>query len=896
MINLIKFIKQDYPSGSKENPFYYIIEKCMEYFHADYCSYLAPDYQSGIWQVKTCIKSEHDKYEIVNLPIELQIGKMYSLIKTNHSEVEPYSGIEPGICNIALYAKKTVFVEDIKNNAKYKQQYVKQFEDVKHEIAVPLMCYIEGDISAIGVIVLDYNDLGNYLSSKDKIEKQTNFEIEFGNFVFKKIYKTASNHCEKIIYDISKLEKIDFDNSYEAGILNKALSELWPRLVYYSIWSGSVNQEINGEDKTFVRIASYFSDCKTNKKYNEETGIMDYIFSQDSNTTYGKILKHILADYRAGKSDNLVVRQRMTGKDHKSIKTIFNKFLYGENQNTVRDFHFIPIIENIVKKGKSQETVSCVIVLFFEDFGDIHIIKQEQIKRMSQLIYDRIKFSQYKKTIELQNTIKKISIDIFDNFKSFIKKLGGNLLNAVPCEKIAIWMITDYNTKCYSMKAEKDSFEYFDIEDKTALHMITNCLKEKKSRTSYKDESNSFSEICSGCHIIADNAYKSCMTVKVKGPKGIIRAILFFFNRKKPLLANSQAFSIIDQNSMEDISRLFGLILSLYDAREKERKLRSLLPHEFASPISALSNKLKDIENIINQLMIYLPKQKNAKSLLLNKKLSDCWLSCESIANNSENYIKYIKKDTRVTPEPVNLSDMIHQIFHIFSKKFKLSKQIYILIHGINPDQIINCQRAMLFSIIHNVFDNAYKYSHRYTVFYIKVSEDYTHIKISFINYGIGIGEYERGSLFDLFYQSKNIKKEYESSVQRSHGIGLGFAKWYVEECHKGKINFMPSQRLDSFNPFFLYIIKNIFNSEDIYNSAYQGNNKMLNAQVDESIKNFFLDENIKKFYKKVKPLGTLGEFLFKHILEIETFKNELVLLMPKKFKGNVYGEENTVY
>ncbi|MGR3855128.1 MULTISPECIES: HAMP domain-containing sensor histidine kinase [Chryseobacterium] len=79
-----------------------------------------------------------------------------------------------------------------------------------------------------------------------------------------------------------------------------------------------------------------------------------------------------------------------------------------------------------------------------------------------------------------------------------------------------------------------------------------------------------------------------------------------------------------------------------------------------------------------------------------------------------------------------------------------------------------------------NLIENACKYSADKSC-HIEIETKQEHIKIHFIDHGIGISEKDLSKIFDLFYRGSN------KSFEKGNGIGLSIVKRIVE-IHEGKL------------------------------------------------------------------------------------------------------------
>jgi signal transduction histidine kinase len=110
---------------------------------------------------------------------------------------------------------------------------------------------------------------------------------------------------------------------------------------------------------------------------------------------------------------------------------------------------------------------------------------------------------------------------------------------------------------------------------------------------------------------------------------------------------------------------------------------------------------------------------------------------------------------------------------------------VTFLCAGTDEPLLVNGDHHRLIQVMANLLSNAAKFSHRDGQVDLSVTRHDGSIRVSVQDYGIGIPESARTSIFDNFTQV-------DSSDQRSKGgsgLGLGIAKKIVE-AHDGQINF----------------------------------------------------------------------------------------------------------
>lgn len=887
-MDILTELKNSFPKNLTENPFDYLILKCLHFFRPKFCSFLAPNMRTGYWDIKTRHTSKIYKEAIV------KVENKYEVLTQIYNKQAIWSKIEAGICNVALCKRHRVYIDDVDATS---YQYIKQFEGIRCEIVIPLICDIpitwkdNALDNIIGCIVLDYEDKDDYDYAKSILNENNNFESFLGDFLYCNIFIKSRTSWDSAITNVTYLSEINFDTNDSIECLNMHLSNIWPSLEYYSVWVADQTYTMDDVEKAFVRIGAIFLKEEMRLEYLQIDEKMEYVLKQSDDHTYAEFLNEYTHHF---KEQNFIYpRHVYKFQNYKPMSDSFRKLLY--RSYTDLDFHFVPLVENN-QNAVSSQVIRGIIVFVFQFPGDSRLIEENKVSILSRYIFDRVSINMYRKTQRLRVAIENNSAKMYSDFKFFIENIQSYLLEVIPADIANLWLMKKGEERSY-FRAKEAKNEYWidDVDQIQKDYVLNQCLSDKKVREAHKHHTD-YMRRCEGCPVkkeYEDNnilTWQSCMVAKITGLKGTPRAIIFLINRRNPSLKNRiQAFSFIDHDTIQDIAGLLGAFFSLHEISGTERTLRTILPHELAAPITSLSHKLKDIETLTAKLIGSSLNNNivDEKVTQLEKKFLDAWISCDAAAQNSENFIKYIKKIEKVRPDNFRLYDLIEQIKHLFTSRFNKKKQIYVLCENFDSSQFIKCNRSMLFSTLHNIFDNALKYSHRYTIFHVrqlKIREDT--LTISFINYGIGIDQDELEKVFDLNYQSRNTFRLSETESERSHGIGLALSKWYIKKCHKGNITFK-SIKKSNFNPFFLYIIKKLIpNGNPIFKDVYEQNELMKNAVLDNDVVDYFKSIEILNFFNNFKPLGPLGEFFFQYVLETETFQNELILSIPKKYKG----------
>jgi len=137
----------------------------------------------------------------------------------------------------------------------------------------------------------------------------------------------------------------------------------------------------------------------------------------------------------------------------------------------------------------------------------------------------------------------------------------------------------------------------------------------------------------------------------------------------------------------------------------------------------------------------------------------------------------------KLTREEFPIGDLIKEGLSS-NKVHARTKDITLLLEDNGAlQEKINGDKNKLFQVMHNMIDNAIKYSENNTVVNIKVDVVGDNVRISVSDQGVGIPEDDLKNLFEPFFRAKNKP----TGGEKSTGLGLFIIKRIVE-AHKGEL------------------------------------------------------------------------------------------------------------
>lgn len=295
---------------------------------------------------------------------------------------------------------------------------------------------------------------------------------------------------------------------------------------------------------------------------------------------------------------------------------------------------------------------------------------------------------------------------------------------------------------------------------------------DKNYKKSYANEKITYANIPSGSYELIAHGYNA------DGFKGENE---FYLPIKinKPFWKTWTAIAIY----MSLFGLLTYLIIKITEANNRKRtdedriKFFVEVAHDIRTPVSLIQLLVKQLIN-----------QKDVKK------------SIELIQRNSENLSEYVtqlldfqkidRNQLNLSVEQVDLKACISNIVSDFNPILE-EKSIDITV---NIDQfLVWFDKAKMTRIFYNLISNAIKYSNEGGQITINASLNENHLKIAFIDDGIGIPEKQQALIFQRFTRGTNVTNKGIPGT----GIGLMLSKKIVE-LHGGEIKIKSKENIGS--------------------------------------------------------------------------------------------------
>ena len=251
----------------------------------------------------------------------------------------------------------------------------------------------------------------------------------------------------------------------------------------------------------------------------------------------------------------------------------------------------------------------------------------------------------------------------------------------------------------------------------------------------------------------------------------------------------NQQFYLLKQSTFLTISSLIFIMIIIFcfiyviRAIFVQKKFSNLLvdfinnmTHEFKTPISTISLVS---ENLSNPVIL----KDEGKILKYTSIIHDESLRMRNQVEKILQMAALEGGEFELNSNQINIHDLIEKAVEKFS--LKIEKQNGEIIKQFNASLFtVEADIVHLANIIHNLLDNAVKYTKQEPTIIITTNNTEHHIKISIKDNGIGLKSDHLKKVFDKYYRVPT------GNVHNVKGVGLGLS--YVKlitEAHNGKVN-----------------------------------------------------------------------------------------------------------
>lgn len=151
----------------------------------------------------------------------------------------------------------------------------------------------------------------------------------------------------------------------------------------------------------------------------------------------------------------------------------------------------------------------------------------------------------------------------------------------------------------------------------------------------------------------------------------------------------------------------------------------------------------------------------------------------------------------RLQLESKDVNQLIEQALDRFAPQAE--KMNIKLESQLEPLFPIKLDTSLISKVIHNLIDNAMKYSPQGSMVTVTTREIGSYVEIAVIDQGIGLSPEEISNLFTRFYRAKNDRTTLVSGT----GLGLYLTKFFIE-AHQGRVEVQSEQGKGSTFKIFL--------------------------------------------------------------------------------------------
>lgn len=211
------------------------------------------------------------------------------------------------------------------------------------------------------------------------------------------------------------------------------------------------------------------------------------------------------------------------------------------------------------------------------------------------------------------------------------------------------------------------------------------------------------------------------------------------------------------------------LILKKID--ELKDEFIGLVSHELRTPLTVVLGALSTIMTEGDRL-----SRRETKQLV-----KDAYWEAELLSDLLANLLELARAQANrllITEEPVNIKDAIESVINNF-KRQAISRDIVV---DCSESIIVIADRVRVQRILHNLLDNAVKYSAQGTKIEVSARKNNGEVLIGVRDEGVGISQENQEKLFEAFQRFQHQNSETDGT-----GLGLVVCKRLVE-AHGGRI------------------------------------------------------------------------------------------------------------
>ena len=200
----------------------------------------------------------------------------------------------------------------------------------------------------------------------------------------------------------------------------------------------------------------------------------------------------------------------------------------------------------------------------------------------------------------------------------------------------------------------------------------------------------------------------------------------------------------------------------------------STVSHEFKSPLTSIRH--------ITDMLVFKRVPTESKKQEYYEIIQQQSERLSHLINNILEFSKLEEGEKKFRFEPVFIDQILQEIVVSFKNSIP-DKDYKVIYKQGNHLPKINADKVAITQVIHNLLDNAFKYSGNSDLIEVYAKSDKKSVIISVKDYGIGIPSEEKDKIYSRFYRIRND----HSQLVKGSGIGLTIVKQIIES-HGGTI------------------------------------------------------------------------------------------------------------
>lgn len=255
---------------------------------------------------------------------------------------------------------------------------------------------------------------------------------------------------------------------------------------------------------------------------------------------------------------------------------------------------------------------------------------------------------------------------------------------------------------------------------------------------------------------------------------------------------------IENQDEIGNLAQAFNeMAQSIHLEEERKKEFLENVAHELRTPLSYMLGYTQAIKDGIVK-----DEEEKQKYLLLISRETQ---RLQKLVGNLMDLAKLDSKQIALHITPIAFAQFIEEVMAKYEPIVK-EKQLRIQMN-LDPDPIIMGDEGRIEQILHNILDNAIKYTDMGGIIAITLSQHKKECELIIRDTGRGIPEADLPHVMERFYRVNKARSRFDGGS----GLGLSIVKKLVDQ-QKGKINIESTEQNGTKVTLVLPIIKDEWN------------------------------------------------------------------------------------